>query len=123
MGADSTLSDTFGPLGPLGVFVVCNPGATDPAGACDAFSSNVSFNGDDAMELVCDGVTQDVFGEIGFFPSGGYWGTTVITQDVNLSRDCSVDIGDRNGFDAFEPAAQWYERVDIYEDLGAHFCP
>jgi hypothetical protein len=41
---------------------------------CDR-STNLSFNGNDAVSLVCDGVTLDVIGQIGFDP-GDAWSSS-----------------------------------------------
>ncbi|MHC4707728.1 MAG: lamin tail domain-containing protein, partial [Planctomycetota bacterium] len=109
-------------LAPGDVFVLANPNIDDSSN-CDQFSGSISFNGDDAVELVYDGVTQDVIGQIGFDP-GSYWGSgEVTTQNHTLRRKCSVTSGDSDGGDAFDPSVEWNSFAqDTFDGLGSH-CP
>jgi hypothetical protein len=106
--------------------VLCNSLATAAILAvCDVSSSlGVNFNGNDAVELSCGGATLDVIGQIGFDP-GLQWGSgDTTTRDMTLRRKCTIVGGDRNGSDAFDPAAEWVAfPVDTFSDLGQHgFC-
>jgi len=74
-----TPSSTFTGTGVLAdgdVYVIGNPNSTgvDPAivAASDAFSTVTYFNGDDAVELVFNGVSVDIIGVIGTDP-GASW--------------------------------------------------
>jgi hypothetical protein len=109
-------------------FVICNSQEVDFGDACDVDSAVTFFNGDDALAIVCNGAIVDAFGQIGFDPPSGVWGTGVEdTVDVILRRECSVTTGDTNGSDAFDPAAEWvginYTSAEGPADLGLHECP
>lgn len=109
-----------GVLAPDSVHVICNPSFSEADIAlCDETSGSLSFNGDDAMELRCSGVTLDVIGQIGNDP-GSQWGSgEASTQDNTICRKSSVTQGDADGSDAFDPAAQWvgFPR-DTFSGLG-----
>jgi hypothetical protein len=120
-----TTINLTGSLADDDVHVVCDDSA-DPAilAVCDSTSTVTFFNGDDAVELVCNGVTLDVIGQIGFDP-GTRWGTPpTSTLDHTLVRSCMVVAGDTNGSDAFDPAVEWdgYSQ-DTFTYLGFHTCP
>ena len=107
------------------VLVVCHP-SSDAAvlARCDVTSTSVAnWNGDDAIELVCDGATLDVFGQIGFDP-GTAWGLPPVTTiDQTLRRKCAVSSGDPVGTDAFVPSAEWTSLgTNVYGDLGVRTC-
>ena len=87
---------------------------------CDR-STNLAFNGDDALALVCDGVVLDVIGQIGVDP-GEAWGDGS-TTDHTLRRRCTVVSGQRDGSQPFDPAVEWEVLgLDILDDLGQHAC-
>jgi hypothetical protein len=91
---------------------------------CDVTSSAVAnWNGDDTIELVCDGATLDVFGQIGVDP-GTAWGLPPVTTiDQTLRRRCAVSSGDAIGNDPFVPSAEWTSLgTNVYSDLGARTC-
>ena len=71
------------------------------------FPSPLSFNGDDAIVLMTpSGIMVDVIGRIGEDP-GSYWGSTVQTRNQTLVRLGSIQRGDSDGNDAFDPATEW----------------
>lgn len=116
-------------LAPGEVFVIGNTSASaELQDRCDQLSGSILFNGDDAIALVCDELTLDVIGQIGFRPTG-YWGSAdVTTEDHTLRRKCWITTGDPNGSDAFEPAEEWFGfAIDTFDDLGSHVaapnCP
>jgi hypothetical protein len=117
---------TAGTLAAGGTYVVCNSlaGAT-LAPRCNLLSAStvMGFNGDDALELACGGLTLDILGQIGLDP-GAEWGAGVTsTADNTLRRKCTVTAGDTVGTDTFDPATQWDGfAVDTFDGLGAH-CP
>jgi hypothetical protein len=101
-------------------FVICHQSANvDLKPYCNAFSSSLTFNGNDAVELACTNVTVDVFGQIGFDPGLGWTNT----YDHTLRRKCTVTKGDTNGLDVFDPTVEWdtYD-VDIFDGLGVRGC-
>ncbi|NMB74738.1 MAG: hypothetical protein GYA21_06365 [Myxococcales bacterium] len=114
-----------GSLAPNATLVVCHPSSTQGIlSRCQVQNGSVTgFNGDDALDLVCNGAVQDTFGRIGQDP-GTAWGSgTSSTLDNSLRRKCSVTQGDTNGADAFDPAAQWDGAgKDAFDGLGATGC-
>jgi predicted extracellular nuclease len=80
-----------------------------------------NFNGDDAIALYNGSTLIDVVGQIGFDP-GTTWGSgDVQTLNKTLVRKPTVNQGDTNGSDAFDPAAQWLGFAEnTYSNLGAH---
>lgn len=121
----STVSSTItlsGTIASYGTFVVANPSsnATILAGA-NLTSTSVSFNGDDAVALRKVGVNIDVIGQIGFDPGTEWVSGGVSTLDNTLIRNFAIQIGDSNGSDAFNPAAEWTGyATDYIADLGTH---
>ena len=106
------------------VFVVCHTSAADPIqAACDLAHGGLSFNGNDAVALVCVGAAIDVIGQLGIDP-GEAWGTApVSTVNATLRRRCGVTHGDPNGSNAFAPELEWSgEPIDTFEGLGASTC-
>ncbi len=73
------------------------------------------------MALRKDGVDVDVIGQIGFDP-GAQWGTGFVsTADNTIRRKASVNAGDTNGADVFDPAMEWDGfDTDIFDGLGSH---
>lgn len=109
------------------VRVVCHTtAAAEILAVCDDPTTKLDFNGDDAVELECEGITLDVFGQIGFDP-GSEWGVdggTGTTADQTLVRKCSVTQGDPNGTDSFDPDTEWDPYpVDTFTYLGSRNCP
>jgi hypothetical protein len=92
--------------------------ATAQPAACSR-STNLTFNGDDALALSCAGTVQDVFGEIGVDP-GESWGAGA-TVDHTLQRRCEISAGRTEG--PFEIDAEWLSLgVDSFSDLGQRAC-
>ncbi len=91
--------------------------------AADQTTEASLWNGDDAIALVKTGATEplDVIGQIGVDP-GTEWGTGLTsTADNTLRRKPSVQAGDTDGSDAFDPSAQWLGYpVDTFDGLGSH---
>ncbi|TNE92389.1 MAG: hypothetical protein EP330_01680 [Deltaproteobacteria bacterium] len=108
-------------LAPGEVFVLCNVDSPALQAVCDQESGSLSFNGNDAVELVCNGATQDVIGQIGNDPGSSGWGGT--TANNTLIRNCSVTAGDATGDDAFDPTVEWtLGTADSPDGFGEH-CP
>ena len=86
--------------------------------ASDQLSGSLNFNGDDALELVCNGEAMDVIGKIG---ERLVWGLDPSTQNQTLRRKCSVTEGDTDGSDSFSPATEWDAfAIDTFDGLGSH---
>lgn len=88
----------------------------------DLLSSSVAnWNGDDTIELVKNGVTLDVFGQIGFDPGSAWTVNGVTTVNRTLVRKAGVTAGDPNGSDAFDPSVEWDSYAqDTVDYLGSH---
>ncbi len=82
------------------------------------------FNGDDAVVLRKGTSIIDVIGQVGFDP-GTEWGTGLTsTADNTLRRKTTIEAGDTNGSDAFDPAVAWDgHATDTFNDLGSHLSP
>jgi hypothetical protein len=84
-------------------------------------STNLAFNGDDAVALRCAGALLDVIGQIGVDP-GQAWGGGA-TIDHSLRRRCDVSHGRLDGDAPFEPSTEWLSVADdIFADLGQQNC-
>ncbi len=104
------------------VFVLADNDAAAPVlGVADQTSTASFFNGDDAVVLRKGTTVLDVIGQIGFDP-GNAWGTApTSTQNSTLQRKESVTQGDRDGSDAFDPAAEWNGfPSDTFTGLGSY---
>lgn len=107
------------------VFVACDDDIAMAAQPfCDVLSPWSFFNGDDAIDLVCNGITFDVIGQIGFNP-GAEWNVAGVgTADETLRRHCGVTMGGPNGGDPFDPSLEWNSFAEnTFDDLGQHDCP
>ncbi|HET6953382.1 MAG TPA: lamin tail domain-containing protein [Acidimicrobiales bacterium] len=80
-----------------------------------------NWNGDDAIVLRRGGAALDVIGQIGVDP-GTEWGTGLTsTADNTLRRLPTIDAGDADGGDPFDPAAQWAGFAqNTFDGLGSH---
>jgi predicted extracellular nuclease len=87
----------------------------------DQTSSASWFNGDDALVLRHGTTAVDSFGQVGVDP-GTEWGTGLTsTADNTLRRKPTVEAGDTNPDDAFDPATEWDGyATDTFDGLGAH---
>ena len=94
--------------------------ATAQPNACDR-STNLTFNGDDALALSCAGETLDVIGQIGLDP-GDAWDVGA-TMDHTLRRRCEVLVGRSDGSTPFQVDAEWLTLgLDTFTDLGVRNC-
>ena len=105
------------------VFVIAHPSA-DAAILAVADATNgsvVNFNGNDCVVLKNLETVADVIGQVGFDP-GSYWGGgDVTTQNHTLRRKETIEAGDTDGSDPFDPAVEWDSyAVDTFDGLGAH---
>ena len=100
------------------VLVVAHPDATFPG---DLETDGVQFNGDDAVVLARGEAMVDVIGQIGADP-GSQWGTGLTsTQDNTIRRKGSIQAGDTDGSNAFDPSIEWDGFADgTHDGLGAH---
>jgi uncharacterized protein len=105
------------------VYVIAQATA-DPAILAQADQTDTStswFNGDDFVALRKSGVTIDGIGDLGFDP-GTEWGTgNTSTADNTIRRKSTVQAGDTNETDEFNPAAEWDGfPQNTFDGLGSH---
>lgn len=87
----------------------------------DQVNTSGWYNGDDAIVLRKGTTVIDSIGQVGFDP-GTEWGSGLTsTADNTLRRLATIQAGDVDASDAFDPAAQWTGfATDIFGGLGAH---
>ena len=109
------------------VLTLCSSSLQEKLGAavCQQVG-NLTFNGDDALVVSCDGTILDVFGQIGVDP-GSAWGTGMnSTLDHTLRRACSVlggKLPSATDTTAFDPSEEWQAfPVDTFDGLGKRGC-
>jgi hypothetical protein len=103
-------------------YVLCSTSLATLIGSACHRATNLTFNGDDAISIECDGTVLDVIGQIGVDP-GDAWGSgDASTLNHTLQRNCSSS-GDPNGSDPFEPASEWSAfPMDTFDGLGQAEC-
>ena len=101
-------------------FVLAHSGASFAAQA-DQTNGAGWFNGDDAIVLRKGTTILDVVGQVGFDP-GAEWGAGLTsTADNTLRRKDTIQAGDTNPADAFDPSLEWDGfATDTFGGLGAH---
>lgn len=105
------------------VLTLCTSALKEKLGAiCDQIG-NLTFNGDDAVSLSCDGTILDVIGQISVDPGDAWGSDTDSTADHSLRRKCSVQSGDPVGTDPFDLSTEWQAfPVDAFDGLGMRGC-
>jgi hypothetical protein len=119
----SVIATLSGSLEAGQVLTLCTSTLKAQLGAvCDQVG-NLTFNGNDAVAISCDGKILDVIGQIGVDP-GVAWGSgTNTTADHTLRRKCSVMAGDPDGLNAFDPSGEWQALpADTFSGLGSRGC-
>jgi len=106
------------------VFVLANSGANATILAqADQTNGSGWFNGNDAVALRKGSTIIDVIGQIGFDPGPGTeWGSGLTsTADNTLRRKSTIEAGDTNGSDAFDPSIEWDGfAIDTFGGLGCY---
>ena len=119
----ATTINLNGTIAPGDVFVLAHSSA-DPAilAQADQLTSAGIYNGNDAVALRKGVATIDVIGQIGLNPGDAGWGTDPTnTTDNTLRRKPTIEAGDPNGGDAFDPAVEWDGfAVNTFGGLGSH---
>jgi len=107
----------------LGTYTLCSSSLASALGAVCDRTTSLSFNGNDAVALECDGALVDVLGQIGFDPGSAWVGVNGSTQDATLRRRCDSEGPDADGTDAFDPDAGWLALpTDTFAGLGDPEC-
>jgi hypothetical protein len=105
-------------------YVLCSSSLATLIGESCQRATNLTFNGDDALALECEGTTLDVIGQIGVDPGDAWGSTEATTLNGTLRRKCTATAGDRDGADPFDPALEWTAAgVDAFDGLGVNECP
>lgn len=119
--AGSTIGLT-GSIAPYGRHVIANPSSVAAILAvANQTSGSLTFNGDDAIELVKGTTTLDVFGQIGVDPGTGWTSNGITTLDSDLRRKFTIREGDVIGNNAFDPSSEWDQfALDNFTGLGMH---
>jgi hypothetical protein len=90
--------------------------------ACDR-ATNLTFNGDDAVALECDGAILDAIGQIGVDPGTGWTGPSGSTLNATLRRRCDRLAPDPDATDPFDPDTVFTPLpVDTFDGLGDPAC-
>jgi hypothetical protein len=121
-GAKISLADA-GSLAPGGIVTLCNPQGAIPQGQCTIKNSDLNHNGNDALVLLCQGKIIDSIGQVGKDPGEAWSGNGVSTKDQTLIRKCSVNAGDADPTNPFDPSQEWGSKgMDAFQDLGNKSC-
>lgn len=121
IAANLTINLT-GTVQPGDVFVIAQSGANATILAqADQTNGSGWFNGDDAVMLRKGTTALDVIGQVGFRPVTEWGSGLTGTADNTLRRKVTVDIGDADGSNAFDPSLQWDGfAMDTVDDLGRY---
>lgn len=120
MGASIALA---GNVAAGATYTLCSTTLAELLGAACDRATNLSFNGDDAVALVCDGVTLDVIGQIGVDPGTAWTGPSGSTLNATLRRRCDHLAPDPDGADPFDPDVAFTPLpVDTFDGLGDPAC-
>lgn len=106
------------------VFVLASESASSTVVAkANQLTAMFPMSGDDAVLLRRGDRVIDSIGQVGHDP-GSEWGTGLTsTMDNTLRRKASVEAGDTNPWDAFDPAVEWDGFAqDTFDGLGWHAC-
>lgn len=106
------------------VLTVCSSSLQEKLGAAVcAQVGNLTFNGDDAIAIACNGQILDVIGQPGVDP-GTAWGNAAnSTADHTLRRKCSVTSGKTSTSTPFDPSVDWQAYpIDTFDGLGKRGC-
>jgi hypothetical protein len=105
------------------VYTLCSPTLAALLGVLCDRATNLSFNGDDAVALECDGVILDVIGQIGVDPGTAWTGPSGSTLNATLRRRCDHFAPDPDGTDPFDPDISFTPLpVDTFGGLGDPTC-
>jgi len=107
------------------VYVLANSAAdTAVLSVADMTSGSLGFSGNDAVVLRSGGPTGpvvDSIGQVGVDPGIG-WGTGIVsTAEHTLRRMATVEEGDTNPADVYDPAPEWDGfSQNTFDGLGTH---
>lgn len=123
----ATITNTLtlsGSIAPKGTYVIENSSETLIVSANLSTTNGVmTFNGDDAIALRKSSTVIDVIGQIGTDPGTEWAGSTCTqgTADGTLRRNATVDQGDSDGSNTFDPDTEWTcAATDDVSNLGSY---
>ena len=104
------------------VFVIAHSSAVaEVLDQADQTNGSGWFNGNDAVVLRKGGAVVDSIGQIGVDPGSQWGGGLTSTADNTVRRKDSIEAGDTNPSDAFDPAVEWDGfATDTFDGLGVH---
>ncbi|MBU1144512.1 MAG: lamin tail domain-containing protein [Firmicutes bacterium] len=109
------------------VYVIYNSGAGAAILAAGDLSSSLTYyNGDDALLLKHSTVVIDCIGRIGTValeadPGSEWIANGVSTSNMTLLRIASVNTGDSDPYDTFDPSATWYSLgANVFTEIGSY---
>ncbi len=126
VNGSATISNTLtlsGTVAANGTFIIENSLEDQNVNANLSTSNGVMmFNGDDVVALRKSSVEIDVIGQIGTDPGTQWTGTTCIlgTADASLRRNATVNTGDADGTNVFDPDTEWTCSVFDVSNLGIY---
>lgn len=106
-------------------YVIVDPSANndikEKGNITSADSKITYYNGDDAIVLKNNDKVIDSIGKVGEDPGDAWIFNNVSTKDMTLIRKSSIEQGDTNPYDEFNPSVEWeaYNK-DYAGNLGAH---
>jgi hypothetical protein len=102
-------------------WVLCTKDLVQILGGACRQENALSFNGDDAVLLRCDGNVVDSIGQLEYQPDKQWGSGELRTVDMTLRRACAVVAGDPLATDPFEPSTEWTAAgTDEFSGLGSH---
>ncbi|MCB2153404.1 S8 family serine peptidase [bacterium] len=126
LNGSSTVSESTtlsgGPIAAGGTYVVTYHQAdTALKNLADQTWNKLTFDGNDAIELVNGSTVIDSIGQVGVNPGTEWLNNGVGTADETLRRWATITDGDTNSGDAFDPSAEWVSfPVDTFSGVGSH---
>lgn len=101
------------------VHVICNPSA-EPAftNLANETSSDINYNGDDAVALAKNGVLIDVIGAIGQDPGSSWDAGTISTANETLVRNPDVLVGNTDNAFGFPALASEWTATGVNNSMG-----
>jgi hypothetical protein len=105
-----------------GTHVIANTAALSAlTSLSDQTSASLSFNGNDAVVLLKNTDTLDIFGKIGEDPGGSWTVNNVSTVNKTLIRNSTVQLGVLLTPSVFDPSIEWTQNAeDDFSNLGSH---
>lgn len=114
--------DMSGTLESGKTYVICHTQASDAIKTkADIQNAVANYNGDDVLVLKKGDLLIDSFGQLGVDPGDEWKNNNVSTKDMTLVRKSSIQVGDNDPLDTFDPSIEWTALPkDDISNLGIH---